>query len=173
MPHTACIKGKEKRPIYLSQKPEQRVFGMIDIHLNPAKGDKLVDRDADDEDVVKPKLYHMHFRARKTHWRYFFINHKQSRISAKVVKEEYERLVFSEPESVRLENVGTPAMCSISDRPIALSERPQFNLLLERSIGKRPIKEIKLPIPGTDVIKPIRSASDGELKVFSDIYVYL
>lgn len=167
------VKGKEMRPIYLSQRPEQRIFGMIDIHLDPTQTDALINREASDEETVQPKLYHLHFRARKTHWRYFFMKHKQSRVSATVIKEENERLVFSEPESVRLESVGTPAMCSISDRPIALSERPQYNLLLERAIGKRTIKEIKLPVPSIDLIKPIRSAPDGEVKVYSDIYVYL
>ena len=165
-------KGNSKN-IYVSDRPEQKIFGVIDIHIDPKDTEKLVNRDGkEDSEIIQSKLYHLHFQARKTHWRYFFMNHKQSRVKPTLIKEENELLSFSEPEAVKLENLGTPALLAISDTPIALSERPQFNLLLERQVGKRPMKDIKLPVPSTDVVRPMKF-KDDQIRVYSDVYVYL
>lgn len=167
-------KGGNSKNIYTSENPEQRIFGVIDIHLDPKDGEKIVNRDADDDDgTINSKLYHLHFKARETHWRYFFMNHKQSRVKPVLIKEENEMLAFSEPEAVKLENLGTPALLAVSETPIPLAERPQFNLLLERQVGKRPMKDIKLPVPSTDIVRPLRSKDSNEIKVYSDVYVYL
>lgn len=167
------VKGGGSKNIYTSEAPHQKIFGIIDIHIDPKDGDKLVNRDAnDDDEIIQSKLYHLHFKARETHWRYFFMNHKQSRVKPIMIKEENEQLTFSEPEAVKLQNLGTPALLAVSDTPIPLAERPQFNLLLERKVGKRPMKEIKLPVPSVDLVRPMKG-SDNQMKVYSDVYVYL
>jgi hypothetical protein len=167
------VKGGESKNIYLSEAPEQKIFGVIDIHIDPNDTEKLVNRDGkDDAEVINSKLYHLHFAARETHWRYFFMNHKQSRVKPTQIREENELLRFSQPEATKLENLGTPALLAVSENPIALAERPKFNLLLERKVGKRPMKDIKLPVPSIDIVRPMR-AENNQIKVYSDVYVYL
>lgn len=164
--------GKNRKDVYISEKPEERLFGMIDIHLDAADVNQLINRDGKtDADVMQPKLYHMHFRARETHWRYFFMNHKSSRVKPKMVKEENEMLSFTDPINTRLENLGSHVMLSESNTAIKLRERPEYILLLERRIGKRNMKDLRLPVPSVDLIKPMKV--DGETKIYSDVYVYL
>ncbi len=167
-------KGGSSKNVYTSGKPEQNVFGVIDIHLDPNDGEKILNRDTlDDANTINSKLYHLHFKARETYWRYFFMNHKQSRVKPVLIREESDLLSFSKPEATTLESLGTPALVAVSSTPISLSERPRYNLVLERVVGKKPMKKIKLPVPSIDLVKPIRSKNDGQVKVYSDIYVYL
>lgn len=165
--------GDKRKEVYVSEKAEERVFGMIDIHLDAAEINRLINREGKkDEEVMEPKLYHIHFRARETHWRYFFMNHKSSRVKPNLIKEENEQLSFSKPIDGRLEQIGSPVMVSTSDTAIQLRERPQYILLLERRIGKRVMKDLRLPVPGVDLIKPM-SDENGQMKIYSDVYVYL
>jgi len=45
-------------------------------------------------------------------------------------------------------------------------------LYLERMNGKRSMKEIRLPTPGPDMVKPVKDG-DGAYKLYSDVFVYL
>ena len=164
--------GFGKKPVYLSEHPTERIFGMLDIHLDADNVNALLNRDGTNEDsIITPKLYHLYFEARETYWRYFFMNHKGSRVSPKSIREEYERLKFSPPEDGQLENLGTKAQIAVSDTPIPLRDRPEYVLFLERMIGKRAMKDLRLPVPNVDLIKPLKR--NGETRIYSDVYVYL
>ncbi len=164
--------GFNKKTVYLSENPSERIFGMLDIHLDADNVNALLNREGTDEaSIIKPQLYHFHFEARETFWRYYFMNHKGSRVQPKMIKEEFERLSFGSPQEGKLENLGTRAVVSISDQPIALRDRPEYVLFLERVIGKRAMKDLRLPVPNVDLIKPLKK--DGEMRIYSDVYVYL
>lgn len=164
--------GKKRKDVYISEKPEERLFGMIDIHIDAENVNRLINREGKtDNEVMEPKLYHLHFRARETFWRYYFMNHKSSRVKPKMIKEENELLSFSDPVDGRLDMLGSKVMLSVSDAPIKLKERPEYIMLLERVIGKRNMKDLRLPVPSVDLIKPIKE--NGQVKIYSDVYVYL
>lgn len=168
----ATESGNGKKSIYVSEQPEERIFGMVDIHLDADNVNALLNRSGETEaEIVTPKLYNMYFQARETYWRYFFMNHKGSRVKPKVIKEEFQRLTFSEPTDGQLENLGTKAIIAESDKAIPLRDRPEYVLFLERVIGKRAMKDLRLPVPNVDLIKPLKK--DGETRIYSDVYVYI
>ena len=86
--------------------------------------------------------------------------------------EEYDRIKFTEPEAGILDNLGTRAMISVSEHPVPLRNKPDYVINLERAIGKRNFRELRLPYPNVDLIKPIKN-DEGETKIYSDILVYL
>lgn len=164
--------GKKEKAVYIAENAEIRRFGMLDIHLDASQTHALLNRDAaDDGEVVKPQLYHLYFKARSTYWRYYFMNHKGSRVAPVKVKEENGLVEFEDPYQGRLDSLGNPAKIVISSQPISLRERPEYMLWLERTIGKKQMKDLRLPVPGVDLIKPI--ARGGETRIYSDAYVYL
>lgn len=162
--------GKES--VYTTENPSEKVFGVIDIHLDSGE-DALLNREAaEDVEVVRPRMYFVKYEARKTYWRYIFMNYKNSNVSPSLIKDEDEKLEFSSPTPGILERIGTPIVWSESLHPIPLKEIPEQVVLLERMNGKRNMKEIRLPTPSTDMVKPEKSAQNG-YKIYSDILVYL
>jgi hypothetical protein len=162
--------GKESA--YITDNPSEKVFGMVDIHFDGGE-DALLNREAaEDNEVVRPQMYFMKYEARKTYWRYIFMNYKNSNVSPSLIKDEDEKLEFSSPRKGILERIGTPIVWSESLSPIELKEIPERVVLLERMNGKRNMKEIRLPTPSTDMVKPEKSSLDG-YKIYSDILVYL
>ena len=65
----------------------------------------------------------------------------------------------------------TKAIIAESDKAIPLRDRPEYVLFLERVIGKRAMKDLRLPVPNVDLIKPLKK--DGETRIYSDVYVYI
>ena len=159
--------------VYVTENPEAQSFGMLDIHLD-APTDALLNRAADSpEEVINPQLFNFHFEARSTCWRYIFMNYEGSKITPKLVRDENSVIEFTEPVESRLEQMGTPMHYCQSEMPVQLQDRPVQMLFLARMNGKRSMKEIRLPTPAADRVKPERQPNgDGE-KVFSEVYVYL
>jgi hypothetical protein len=159
--------------VYLTEYPEAQTFGVLDIHLDTPKN-ALLNRDAKTlDEVVNPQLYHIHFDARSTYWRYIFVNYDNSKVTPKQVRDENNLIEFTEPVESRLEQVGTAIQYCQSETPVPLQDRPTQVLFLARMNGKRSMKEIRLPIPAADRVKPERTPGvDGE-KIYSEVYVYL
>jgi hypothetical protein len=148
-------------------------FGMLDIHLD-APTDALLNRTANSaEEVINPQLFHFHFDARSTYWRYIFMNYEGSKITPKLVRDENSVIEFTDPVESRLEQMGTPMHYCQSELPVPLQDRPTQMLFLARMNGKRSMKEIRLPTPSADRVKPERQVVGEEEKVFSEVYVYL
>jgi hypothetical protein len=68
--------------------------------------------------------------------------------------------------------VGTAIQFCQSETPVPLQDRPTQVLFLARMNGKRSMKEIRLPTPAADRVKPERIPGEGE-KIYSEVYVYL
>ena len=101
------------------------------------------------------------------------MNYEGSKITPKLVRDENSVIEFTEPVESRLEQMGTPMHYCQSEMPVQLQDRPVQMLFLARMNGKRSMKEIRLPTPAADRVKPERQPNgDGE-KVFSEVYVYL
>lgn len=164
--------GKKARSeFYVAEDPAARQFGMVDIYLDSVQ-DALLNRDAKDmSEVVNPQVYYLHYKARPTYWRYYFLNYKNSKIGPGDIREEAELLEFTKPVEGMVESVGAKAFIAESLRPVELKERPEYTLYVGRVIGQRSMKEIRLPSPNADKVKPIRA--DGEERIYSDIFVYL
>jgi hypothetical protein len=164
--------GKRGRyDFYVAEDASGHQFGMVDIYLD-SLGTALLNRDAKDmDDVVKPQVYYMHFQARPTYWRYFFLNYKNSKVAPAAIREENEELEFTPPREGILDSVGAKAFISESTVPLELKDRPQFTLYLERVLGQRSMKDMRLPLPSADKVKPVRT--EGKEKIYSDVFVYL
>lgn len=169
------IKFGDYRPwsVYVTEYPELKSFGMLDIHLDAPTG-ALLNRSAKDaESIIVPQLYHFHFDARATYWRYIFVNYENSKVTPKQVRDENNVLVFTDPVESRLEQVGTAMQYCQSETAIPLRDRPDQVLFLSRMNGKRPMKEVRLPTPDADRVKPERYPDMEEERILSEIYVYL
>ena len=159
--------------IYVTEYPEVQSFGMLDIHLD-APTDALLNRNATNlDEVVNPQLFHFHFAARSTYWRYIFVNYEGSKVSPKLVRDDNSLINFTEPVETRLEQVGTTIQYCQSETPVPLQDRPTQVLFLARMNGKRSMKEIRLPTPAADRVKPERTPDAEDEKIFSEVYVYL
>ncbi|MEM0997914.1 MAG: hypothetical protein AAGN35_12565 [Bacteroidota bacterium] len=159
-----------KYDFYVAEDSTGQQFGMVDIYLETPV-DALLNRDAELDSVVNPQIYYLNYEARPTYWRYFFLNYKKSKIAPAGIREENESLEFTPPQEGFVESVGARAFISESTIPLELKDRPQYTLYLDRILGQRNMKEMRLPLPNADMVKPVRSAS-GE-KIYSDIFVYL
>lgn len=100
------------------------------------------------------------------------MNYANSVVSPLSIRDENNGLSFTEPAEGILEQLGTRTIVSESKEPIALKDRPVHVLFLERMNGKRSMKEIRLPTPGPDMVKPVKFADKG-YKLYSDVFVYL
>lgn len=159
--------------VYVTENPEVQSFGVLDIHVD-APSDALLNRKAENLDaVINPRLYHIHYEARSTYWRYIFVNYDNSKITPKQVRDENNVIAFTEPMESRLAQVGTPIQYCQSETPVELQDRPQQVLFLARMNGKRSMKEIRLPTPAADMVKPERLPGAAEEKIISEVYVYL
>lgn len=165
--------GKKRDPIdiYTIEDASEMNFGVVDIYVD-TKQNALLNRKAkDDDDLVQPQLFHIYYKARPTYWRYFFMNHKNSKVSPVKVRDENEALAFTAPKDSILEHYGTPTVIFESEAPIILKDRPEHVMWVERMNGKRPMKALRLPTPGMDMVKPIHT--DKGTKIYSDVFVYL
>jgi|GEM_PF-2047807 hypothetical protein len=164
--------GNKKEDLYISDNPGEMLFGMIDIFLDGSKN-ALLNRSAEaDTDVVNAQTFVLGFESRQTYWRYFFLNYANSVVSPLSIRDENNGLKFTSPSESMLEQLGTRTIVSESTEPIALKDRPVHVLYLERMNGKRSMKEIRLPTPGPDMVKPVKDG-DGAYKLYSDVFVYL
>jgi hypothetical protein len=159
--------------VYTTESTDAQAFGILDIHVDTAK-DALLNRKAEkDEDVINPQLYHIHFQARSTYWRYIFLNYENSKVFPKIVRDENSLIEFSDPVESILEQVGTSMRYCQSTIPVALKEKANQVLFVARMNGKRPMKELRLPTPsGAELVRPERQADNTE-KIFSLVYVHL
>lgn len=160
--------------VYVTEYPDTQAFGILDIHVDTAK-DALLNRNSENlEDLIQPQLFHIHFQARSTYWRYIFVNYENSKVSPKHVRDENNHIVFSEPVESRLEQVGTEMSYCQSETPVPLKDRPQEVLFVSRMNGKRDMKELRLPTPsGTELVRPERVPGEKEERIYSEVYVYL
>jgi hypothetical protein len=164
--------GKGKGDVYITDNAAERLFGMLDVFVDGDE-DALLNRSAaNDSEVVKAQMFVIKYDARQTYWRYHFLNYTNSIVSPLSIRDERNDLSFTEPQSGILEQLGTPTMISESVQPIALKERPDHVLYLERANGKRSMKDVRLPTPGPDMVKPVKVADIG-YKMYSDVFVYL
>jgi hypothetical protein len=100
------------------------------------------------------------------------MNYKNSTVSPLRIRDDLENVSFSEPEEGILETLGTPTIICESESPIAFKERSEYVLFLERVNGKRSMKEIRLPTPAPDMVKPVFTPEKG-YRIYSDVFVYL
>jgi hypothetical protein len=171
--YTVQFGNYQPRTVYVTESPEIRSFGMLDIHLDMPK-DALLNRKAETtEAVVNPQLFHIHYEARSTYWRYIFVNYDNSKVTPKQVRDENNVIEFTDPVESRLEQVGTSIQFCQSETPIQLQDRPKQVLFLARMNGKRSMKEIRLPTPAADRVKPERLPGVEGEKIYSEVYVYL
>lgn len=163
--------GKEIQEIYVADGVSERVFGVLDVHLD-AQFPNLIDRNTDDLDsVINPQLSYVYFQSRKTYWRYHFLNYPDSMAKPVSIQDERDEISFGDPSQVLLQNTGEPAILIESKDKIKLEEKPDNYFFLQRKSGNRTLKEIRLPSPSPDMVKPIKE--ENEYKIYSDIFVYL
>ncbi len=160
--------------VYTTEYPDSQAFGILDIHVDSPQ-DALLNRDAKTtDDLIRPQLFHMHFQARATYWRYIFLNYENSKVTPKLVRDESNLVAFSEPVESQLGQVGTEMHYCESESPIKLKDRPNQVLFVARMNGKRNMKEIRLPTPsGMEMVKPERQPDGKDEKIVSELYVYL
>lgn len=161
-----------KEDIYMVENPSERIFGLVDIFFDAGEIALLNREAADDKEVLRPQMFFLKYESRKTFWRYFFMNYKNSNVAPSSIRDENNDLEFSEPMEGILERIGTPTVISESLQAIPLKEIPAHILFLERVNGKRSMKEMRLPTPSPDMVKPERAAGD-DYKIYSDVFVYL
>jgi hypothetical protein len=159
---------------YTTEFPDISAFGILDIHVD-APQDALLNRTAaETENVIQPQLFHIHYQARSTYWRYIFLNYENSKVTPKQVRDENSVIAFSDPVESRLEQLGTAMHYCQSEVPVPLKDRPQQVLYVARLNGKRNMKEIRLPTPsGHEMVRPERVPGQKEEAIYSEVYVYL
>jgi hypothetical protein len=158
--------------LYVTEHHDHNSFGMMDIYLD-SPADALINRKATKpEEVINPQLFHIHYEARATYWRYVFVNYEGSKVIPKHVRDENSVISFTEPVESRLDQVGTVMQYCQSETPVLLQDRPNQVFFLARMNGKRNMKEIRLPTPAADMVKPERQPGKEE-KIISEVYVYI
>ncbi|MCB9233182.1 MAG: hypothetical protein H6581_16115 [Bacteroidia bacterium] len=164
------FQGKEILEFYSVEGASPVNFGLLDIHLDSPTG--LVNRlEKDPDKVVNPQMQYVHFQSRPTYWRYHFLNYPDSIAKPLSILDERKRVDFGDPTEIQLQQTGEPAIMIESKHQIKLEEKPDNYFFLQRRSGNRTLKEIRLPSPSPDMVKPIKD--NDELKIYSDIFVYL
>lgn len=160
--------------VYTTDYPDAQGFGIVDIYVDMPSS-PLVDRTAkDDAAVVKPQLFHIHYRSRATIWRYVFLNYENSKVTPREVRDENNLITFTEPVESRLLNTGTAMHYCESEIPVPLKDRAQQMLFVSRMNGKRNMKEIRIPTPsGHEMVKPERRPGEVQERIVSEVIVYL
>lgn len=164
--------GDKSVDFYLADIPGRFIIGMLDIYLDNENDDTLVDRNASNiEEVVRPQLMFFHFKSRPTYWRYFFMNYPDSNTIPLNILDERDGVEFSDPEKGMVANTGDSAVVIKSESPIHLMEKPNYLFYLQRRSGNRILKDVRLPSPRPDIVKPTKE--NDTFKIYSDIFVYL
>ncbi|WP_367391961.1 hypothetical protein [Lewinella sp. LCG006] len=140
------------------------LLGVLQIVVFPSVAQALLDGQG--------PVYQLDFSARKTTWRYYFIDRGQNGFDQfKLFKNGEALTEVGGPEAVQLPG-GQTAQVMTLQSPMALQERPSDKIELEVSGGSQSLIKLQLPSPNVNRITPGKD-ENGQQVFYSDIYVYL
>lgn len=164
--------GKSKEAIVLfSQVPVKKPVAVIDISLSGLIKKEFLE--AAKVNSLPTYNYKVSFASRMTYWRYLLIGKYNNTLKNTAINSVDKIVTFSGPRECKLLN-GQEVIEFISEKPLALKERPNYNFQLKSvkagvANGKTILE--KLPQASVEVIKP--ESREENSKVFSDIIVYI
>lgn len=118
-----------------------------------------------------PLSYHVKYTARKTIWKYYFINRSNMDLSGLAIETSNPDISFSGPRTDAIPN-GEEAMSFTSNVPIALREIPnhQFNL---SAINNNARKIVFRGLPAPNPKQMSIEQQQGQQVLVSPMYVYV
>jgi len=153
---------------YYIQKNNNPCLGMVELHFGehvPVANNPLTA-----ENRIESKIFKINFEARKTFWKYYFINQNENNYNQYTITDASLPLTFSNEGKVELFN-GQEAELLVAEEPLSLKEAPETNFRLNmKKNGKGINFQMNLPNASVEIIKP---HLEEKSKVYSEIFVYL
>ncbi|MCP4442092.1 MAG: hypothetical protein GY810_24545 [Aureispira sp.] len=173
--YTVMLDGLEEKSFYVTNSGLKQPFGMIDVFIDPDDTSEYSFFDSSGE--LQMQEYNIHFEARSLRWKYIFIEtsdpklHTDYEVYDLYLNKKMKEVKFSKAEKDELEN-GTEVIVVWTTEKIAFEDRQKQKFKLKTKKGKTKLEWVTdLPFPSAKGM--LKTNSDGESEIFSELIVYL